>query len=315
MSDTAHLLQLGGLGLLAAIGAWLLLAGIVGALSKPKATLTVGPAVSATHPVSDLPPTVQRLVGGVLHQIGRLLLGRADTRRLESSLRRSGWVYRSVGDYHASKIANALAYAAVGVFASNALVGGSGALVVGAVGLGFLGYLRPDEKMRDMLKKRREALKREMAWTLDRLAAVMQTGEALGPSLGRLTDQNYDWVAGGSGGLFIAVLRDISAGLASGQNDIGELVDDIRLTLPEDIPEVDEFLQLVRANLEKRQPVVEQLRALSVTMRDEQNNKIEELAQKSEMKIVLVTSGVMIPLLLVVVGGVMLANLNTIMGP
>jgi hypothetical protein len=142
----------------------------------------------------------------------------------------------------------------------------------------------------------------------------MQTGEALGPSLYRLTDQTYDWVAGGSGGLFIAVLRDISAGLSSNRSDIGALMDEIRATLPEALPELDEFLQLARANLEKRQPVVEQLRAMSVLMRDELNNKIEELAQKAELRIVLVTSGVLVPMLLVLVGGVMLLNMNGLLG-
>lgn len=301
--------------LIAALGAWLVLVGVVALLSKPKASLTVGPGMAMTYPVSDLPPVAQRLTGGVLHSLGRLTLGRHDARKLEALLKRTGWTYQSVGDYHASRIANTILYASAGAFAGYNLIGGNPGLVLGALAFAVLGYRRPDEKIKDILKKRRDALKREMAWTLDRLAAVMQTGEALGPSLGRLTDQNYDWVAGGSGGLFIAVLRDISAGLSSGRNDIGELLDEIRATLPEDVAELDEFLQVVRANLEKRQPVVEQLRALSVTMRDDLNNRIEELAQKSELKIVLVTSAVIMPLLLVVVGGVMLANLNQILRP
>ncbi|HRF49279.1 MAG TPA: type II secretion system F family protein [Anaerolineales bacterium] len=301
-----------GLALSGACGAWLFLLGVVGLFSRPKASLSVGQAVAATYPVSDLPLLMQRVLGGLLHRLGRLLLRGQDPLRIEDQLRRSGWRYQSVGDYFASKVANAVMYLLVGLFALGQIF--SGFLPVAlALGLGVLGYLRPDEKIREALKLRKEGLKREMAWTLDRLAAVMQTGEALGPSLHRLTDANYDWVAGGGGGLFIAILRDISAGLASNRSDIGALIDEIRATLPEDVPELDEFLQLVRANLEKRQPVVEQLRALSVTMRDELNNRIEDLAQKAELRIVMVTSGVIVPLMLVVVGGVILLNLRSIL--
>ncbi len=310
--NPAALLQNLGLALTGACGAWLFLIGLVGLLARPRAALDVGPRPLAAYPVSDLPVLMQRVLGGMLHQVGRLFLRGQDPGRIEDQLRRSGWRYQSVGDFYASKIANALAFVLIGLLAAGQIFTGFPAVAL-ALGLGVLGYLRPDEKIKEALKHRKDGLKREMAWTLDRLAAVMQTGEALGPSLHRLTDANYDWVAGGSGGLFIAVLRDISAGLSSNRSDIGALVDEIRATLPDDVPELDEFLQLVRANLEKRQPVVEQLRALSVNMRDELNNRIEDLAQKAELRIVLVTSGVIVPLMLVVVGGVILLNLRTIL--
>ncbi len=313
MNATAILQNL-GFALSGACGAWLLVLGLVGLFSRPKAALGLGASASTRYPVSDLPQFAQRVFGGLLHRLGSLVLRGQDPAQVEDRLRRSGWRYSSVGDFYASKIANALAYALIGAVAGTVLLGGGFALVAGALGLAVLGYLRPDEKVTEMIKQRRESLKREMAWTVDRLAAVMQTGEALGPSLHRLTDQTYDWVAGGSGGLFIAVLRDISAGLSSNRSDIGALMDEIRATLPADMPELDEFLQLTRANLEKRQPVVEQLRAMSALMRDELNNKIEELSQKAELRIVLVTSGVLVPMLLVLVGGVMLLNMNGILG-
>lgn len=312
MMDPTAFIQNLGLALTGACGAWLLVIGLVGLVSRPKASLNVGSVPTATYPVSDLPMLMQRTLGGALHQVGRLLVRGQDPRRVEEQLKRSGWRYQSLGDFYASKVSNALVYAFVGFLALSQLFSGL-LLVALALGLGILGYMRPDEKIRESLKVRKEGLKREMAWTLDRLAAVMQTGEALGPSLHRLTDSNYDWVAGGSGGLFIAVLRDISAGLSSNRSDIGALIDEIRVTLPDDVPEVDEFLQLVRANLEKRQPIVEQIRALGTTMRDELNNSIEDLAQKAELRIVVVTSGVIVPLMLVVVGGVILLNLRTVL--
>ena len=101
----------------------------------------------------------------------------------------------------------------------------------------------------------------------------------------------------------MALLRDIAAGLATQRHDVAALLAELRGTLPEDMPELDEFLQAVQINLEKRQPIVDQLRAVARTMRDRLNNRIEETAQKAELKVVALTSGVIVPALLVVVLG------------
>jgi hypothetical protein len=81
------------------------------------------------------------------------------------------------------------------------------------------------------------------------------------------------------------------------------MLNELRTRLPGDLPELDEFLLAVQANLEKRQPIVEQLRALGQNMRDKLNHRIEEIAQKAELKVVALTSGVIVPTLLLVVGG------------
>ncbi len=288
--------------LLAVAGAGAFAYGLVGLLAAPKARLEPTAVRAQSQRVSDLPEFLQSALGATLIGIGRRLVQAGSAAAVEDRLRRSGWRYGSLGDYYASKIVNAILYFLVGLMCGGLLFGASIGALAGIV-FAVLGYFRPDEKIAEVTRERHEGIKREMAWTLDRLATVMQTGDALGPSLSRLTDRNYDWVAGGGGGLFVAVMRDISAGLSQNRSDIGQLVDDIRLTLPPDLPEVDEFLLLVRANLEKRQPVVEQLRALGASMRDELNNKIEELAQKSELRIVMVTSGIIVPMLLIIVGG------------
>lgn len=290
------------LALLAVFGAGAFAYGLVGLFETPRARLEPTAGRAQRQRVSDLPEFLQSALGATFIGIGRRLVQAGSAAAVEDRLRRSGWRYGSLGDYYASKIVNAILYFLIGLMCGGLLFGASIGALAGIV-FAVLGYFRPDEKIAEVTRERHEGIKREMAWTLDRLATVMQTGDALGPSLSRLTDRNYDWVAGGGGGLFVAVMRDISAGLSQNRSDIGQLVDDIRLTLPPDLPEVDEFLLLVRANLEKRQPVVEQLRALGASMRDELNNKIEELAQKSELRIVMVTSGVIVPMLLIIVGG------------
>jgi hypothetical protein len=81
------------------------------------------------------------------------------------------------------------------------------------------------------------------------------------------------------------------------------MLTDLRARLPDNLPELDEFLVAVQVNLEKSQPIVEQLRMLGRVMRDQLNNRIDDVAQKSELKVVALTSGVIVPSLLIVVGG------------
>jgi CHASE3 domain sensor protein len=103
--------------------------------------------------------------------------------------------------------------------------------------------------------------------------------------------------------LFIALLRDIAAGLSTRRSDVEDMLNELRRNLPDKMPELEEFLQIVQINIQKRQPVVEQLRTLGRTMRDQLNNRIDEIAQQAELKVVAITSGVIVPSMLFVVGG------------
>jgi hypothetical protein len=295
-------------GLLVAIGAWMLVSGIAGASRHRGARARLAPFPDERRRddqpvISDLPPLAQRFLAQPLTDLGWLLFRNQDHESIEDRLRRSGWRYSSVGDYYGSKIADAVLFFVIGAICGAIIGLPIWLLVALAAGLGAMGLYRPDEKVNATLEERRENLFREMAWTLDRVAMVMRTGEALEPTLNRLTDENYGWVGGGSGGLFIALLRDIAAGLSSHRHDVEEMLNDLRARLPDHMPELDEFLLAVQANLEKRQPIVEQLRALGLNMRDKLNHRIDEIAQKAELKVVLLTSGVIVPSLLFVVGG------------
>jgi hypothetical protein len=263
--------------------------------------------------ISDLPPFAQRLFGQPLADLSWLLFREQDHASVEARLRRTGWRYRSVGDYYGSKVASAILYCVLGAMSCAAL--GLPALVIclAAAGLGALGLYRPDEKVNESLRERRDALFREMAWTLDRIALTLRTGTALQPALSAMTAQErLAWVGKGSGGLFIAVIRDLSGGLVAGQTEIGALIEEVRSRLPDGLPELDEFLEMVRASQEQKGTgsAGEQLQLLARGMRDRLNNRIEELAQRSELKVVLLTSGVIVPTLLFVIGGAALLRVQ-----
>lgn len=263
--------------------------------------------------VSAMPdiPLAQRLLAPLLMDIGFFLFQKQDADSIEDRLRRAGWPYASVGDYYGSKVAFALAFFGVGAFCGVLFQLHPVFIAALAAGLGILGLFRPDEELQQLIKERREAIYREMAWTLDRMAAVMKTGEGLEPTLTHITNEHYGWVSGGSGGLFIAVLRDIAAGLSTRRSDVEALLTGLRVTLPDNLPELDELMQIIQVNLQKRQPVVEQIRALGRMMRDELNNRIDEVAQKSELKVVMLTSGIVVPSMILVIGGAAILGFMT----
>ncbi|MCC7362047.1 MAG: type II secretion system F family protein [Anaerolineales bacterium] len=293
-------------GLMATLGGWLLVVGVRhGTDRHPAVPLnpSSAPPAEPAEEVSALPGVVRKRWSQPVSAAGRRLLGQRDSSRLEDRLRRSGWRYGSVGDYYGSKIATAVTFFVAGAMSCLLLGFPAPGLTLIAAALGAWGLFLPDLELRGTLRERREALYREMAWTLDRVALVMGTGEALESALHRVAGDTFGWLSGGAGGLFTALLRDIAAGLATQRHDVAALLADVRRGLPEDIPELDEFLQAVQLNLEKRQPIVEPLRALARTMRDRLNNRVEELAQKAELKVVALTSGVIVPALLVVVLG------------
>jgi hypothetical protein len=301
-------------GLVVAVGVWLLIFGLRGAHrqhpSVPLAPASAEPGGAAEN-VTDLPRFAKEFLGPPLNRLGQRLVRPRDAARLEDRLRRSGWRYSSVGDYYGSKIATAVTFFVGGAFGALLLGLSAPVLIVIAAGLGAWGLFLPDLELRNTIRDRRDALYREMAWTLDRVALVMKTGKAFEPALQRVSGEEVEWLAGGSGGLFMALLRDISKNLAGRRNDVAALLSELRQNLPEDIPELDEFLQAVQLNIVDRQPIVDQMRALSRSMRDRLNNRLDEVAQKAELKVVALTSGVIVPALLVVVLGAAILSFVT----
>lgn len=303
--------------LLFGIGVWMLVTNVPGlfhkGVAKERMESFLGKKGQRQLIVSAMPdiPLAQRLLSPVLTDVGFFLFQKQDAGGVEERLRRAGWPYTSVGDYYGSKVALAMAFFGIGALCGVLFRLNPVFIAVLAAGLGVLGLFRPDEEVQSVIKERREAIFREMAWTLDRIAAVMKTGEALEPTLNRLTSENYAWVSGGMGGLFIALLRDIAAGLSARRSDVEAMLNNLRAGLPADMPELDEFLQIVQVNLQKRQPVVEQIRALGRVMRDELNNRIDEVAQKSELKVVMLTSGIVVPSMILVIGGAAILGFMT----
>jgi hypothetical protein len=329
--------------LLAGIGLWLVYAGIVRLLRHgPEEKLLKGLGGARANQgltVTALPPLFQRAFGPLMYDLGGRLFGSSEqaAQRVEDRLRRSGWLYVSVGDYYASKMATAVMLA-VGAAAMTLFLGQSPLVIaVAALAMGLIGMLLPDNKLSDVTRKRKDSLYREMAYTIDRLAVVLRTGLNLGPAMTDFVSlspprqrtvaearvasaeskQDLDWVSSGRGGLFVAMLRDLSNAIAMNQ-DIEAAVGEVRATVPLGMPQVEEFLELVKSSVKEGMgEIAPQLEALGRTMRDDLNNRIEERAQATELKVVMITAATIVPAMLIIVIGAAAAGFASsgLLGP
>lgn len=307
--------------LLGVLGLYLLASGLIGLARRPNGDPNVsrfagrlGGGGRDSIVVSDLPPLAQRALARPMADLGRALFGSDDPGKalsVEDRLRRAGWRYTSVGDFYGSKVAGGVMLFALGALAA-AVLGLSPALaLLAAGGAGVAGLYTPDLELAKVTEQRRLALFREMAWSLDRIALVLETGQAFEKTVEKLLQirDEVEWISRGAGGLFTALLRDVAVGVKTRRENVDPLLDDLRATLPLNMPEVDEFLGAVRATLREAQPIAPQLRALGASMRVQLNQRIDKLAQDTEIKVVAITSGIVVPALLVVVGGGALVGL------
>ena len=276
--------------LIAGLGVFLVYAGLSSFFGVAvRNTLAVGDAPRSDVVLTDLPPLLQRAVGPLLTDLGRALFGRGKALDLLPRLRQSGWRYASLEDYWGSQMAFLVAGVFFGLTTWLLLNLPAGALVVLPVACGFGGYLIPGQNVKDAIDRRRKALTIEMAWSLDRLAAGLRAGRGLEVSIERV----LAWSAGGGGGLFTALLRDIVAGLSTHALDFERYLDDLRQGLPGDLPEIDEFLQICKLN-KRGQAVAAQLEGLAAAMREGLNNRVTQVAQAAERRVQILGPGVIL---------------------
>src|SRR5581483_756110 len=128
-------------------------------------------------------PLLDRLFGPFLGRLSyrlALLLRRAD--RDEARLRAAGSParYPTVYDFYAWKVAMGLFLFLVGIAAS--LIAGSGFLFI-AFGLGLAGLFLPDLQLSQLIRKRKEQMRFEMAFSLHRMAIICATGKSLNEAI------------------------------------------------------------------------------------------------------------------------------------
>lgn len=203
---------------------------------------------------------------------------------LEERLRRSGWFYPSVAEFHARRIVASLVFAFLGIVLAVGAMIAIGIpvrfLFVAAAGTLFtvLGFFYPDRALDNAIKKRRDVLKREMGFGLEKISLFLQSGSDLLEALGQSSSLGMFWRA--------CSLIAAQAGTGRPISEVNSMVrDELPIT-----PEFDEFLQLVQTSIVKGQEIVEPFRQRAASMREMLRRAIIEEGHRASIRVTLITS-------------------------
>lgn len=240
-------------------------------------------------------PILDRLFGPFLGKLSlrlALLLRRVD--KDEARLRAAGNParYPTVYDFYAWKIAMGLFMFLVGIAAS--LIAGPGFLFV-AFGLGIAGLFMPDFQLSQLIRKRKEQMRFEMAFSLHRMAIICATGRSLNEAIEHLA---YD---DRQGGAFIEELRKIALDLNTGMTTNEALEEMKQRNL--DIPEVVTLVELLRSGSSAGTSIADVLRNIGNVMIDKALQEMEQRGIASGVQMIIPVGGLILPAIGIAVMG------------
>ena len=241
----------------------------------------------------QLSPFLDRALGPFLESTSHLLallLRREDKDR--ELIAAAGYPprYRTAYNLYAWKVLIAVMLFLVGLF--NALLIGPGFLVV-ALGLGILGLYLPDIHLRQLVQKRREMVKTEMAFVLHRLAIQVAAGQAL--------PQALEQIALKPGGPFVQELRSVSNDISTGHS-LSEALDALAQRTA-GIDEVRRFVDLLQRALQLGSPIAEALTGMGRLMQERVQQDIEARGMAASVQMVLPVGCLILPAIGIVVIG------------
>jgi Flp pilus assembly protein TadB len=207
---------------------------------------------------------------------------------LLNRLRRSGWIYKSLAEFYARRMYSAFLYMALAVaisFALELFIGASmvplGSAILGTLGAVY-GFSLPDRLVNRAIQRRRTRLLKEMGFGLDRIALFLRSGADIADALAGTRDV----------GLFGEACGRLASSLSMGRS-IMEATDEVRHDLPK-TPQFDEFLGMVTVAIQKGQSLVEPFQLRASAMRQRLKLEIIEEGNRARIKVVLITSAVIL---------------------
>ncbi len=241
----------------------------------------------------NLSPLLDRALGPLLDSASHTLavvLRREDKDR--EMIAAAGYPprYRTVYNFYAWKVFIALMLFLVGL--ANAIILGVGFLPV-ALGLGVLGLYLPDFHLRQLVQKRREIVRTEMAFVLHRLAIQVAAGQAL--------PQALEQIALKPGGPFIQELRQVSNDISTGRT-LTEALDALA-TRAMGIDEVRRFVDLLERAQQLGSPIAEALTSMGRILQDRVQQDIEARGMAASVQMVLPVGCLILPAIGIVVIG------------
>ena len=241
----------------------------------------------------QLSPLLDRALGPFLDSTSRslaLLLRREDKDR--ELIAAAGYPprYRTVYNLYAWKVFIAVMLFVVGLV--NALLIGPGFLPV-AFGLGVLGLYLPDFHLRQLVQKRREMVRTEMAFVLHRLAIQVAAGQALAQALSQIALK--------PGGPFVQELRQVNSDISTGHT-VSQALDRLAERTA-GIDEVRRFVDLLERAQQLGSPIADALTGMGRIMQDRVQQDIEARGMAASVQMVLPVGCLILPAIAIVVMG------------
>lgn len=198
--------------------------------------------------------------------------------------------YLTVYDFYAWKVIAATVLFIAGL--ANALVSGVGFLPV-AFGLGVIGLFLPDYHLNQVIHKRREALRTEMAFVLHRLVIHLEAQNTMSVAI--------DQVTGKPGGPFIQELRGVVNDFNTGKS-VELAMHNLAARNP-GMDDVSRFSELVIRSGRLGQPLAGPLRNMANLMQAKVESEIESRGLATSVKMVLPIGLLVLPAIGIVVIG------------
>ena len=241
----------------------------------------------------QLSPFLDRALGSFLESASHtlaVLLRREDKDRELIAAAGHPARYRTVYNLYAWKVFIAVMLFLVGL--GNALAIGPGFLPV-ALGLGIVGLYLPDLHLRQLVQKRREMVRTEMAFVLHRLAIQVAAGQAL--------PQALEQIALKPGGPFTQELRQVSTDLSTGHT-LSEALDALAQRAA-GIDEVRRFVDLLQRAQQLGSPIADALTSMGRIMQERVQQDIEARGMAASVQMVLPVGCLILPAIGIVVMG------------
>lgn len=221
-------------------------------------------------------PFIFRLLSPLAEDLSKLGGLRRSVGKDAKEIRKAGYPFPSVGDFYALKAFLAISFFFVGI-GINLLLGAPTCLLPPLL-LGLLGLFLPDIKLSRSMRRRRELLRTEMAFSLDRMALLAEAGLAI--------QVIFREISASPGGLFTRSLGRVIEDMDLGEHP-REAFKKMKERLP-DCDELDKFIDRVLSSIERGAPIAQSLKALGETMR----TKINSEAMRRGMRTTLLISTV-----------------------
>lgn len=219
---------------------------------------------------------------------------------LESKLRKSGYYYNTLTEYHAKKMIYALAgmlfVLTIGLLLPvNFLI----VMVVAAV-FAVIGFLFPNYQLNDVLRKKKESISLSITFGIERIALFLQVGMNMDESLHETRNV----------GLFGKIAEYMSQSYSSNATHT-EVVENIKQDYPY-VVELWELFELIRISKEKGANVTHIFKSKAEMLREKMSNKIVQAGQDAKNELSFNNMGfLMIASMIVIVAPLALAILNS----